>query len=460
MIDLSPLKPFFLGKAVAIFGLARSGLAAAQAFKAANIPVVLWDDDAQRRTQASKQGFVLYDLIENDLSGISALMLSPGVPLTHPAPHPVVLNAKKYQLQIISDIEILSRAIKEKNNIRTVGITGTNGKSTTTALIAHILNQAGLQAIACGNIGEPVLGITTKAGQTILVIEMSSYQIDLCPSFRPDISIFLNITPDHLDRHGTLENYISIKARLLEGQGTGIIGVDDEHTKNLFNRLQEGPRRIIPFSVIRDEQSGLSIQASNLFEHGKAILDLETLSTLKGLHNWQNVMAAYLACRTLGLDKDSIITGLQTYPGLPHRQFLVRTIGNVAYINDSKATNADATEKALKTYRNIYWIVGGKPKEGGLNGLEGLLSHVKKAYVIGEAAEDFANWLEKNNCSYEISGILEVALASAHIDAHNDTVNDQEKGAIVLLSPACASFDQFKSYEHRGDVFISEVMAL
>ncbi len=426
------------GRSVAVFGLARSGLSTIRALTGAGVKVFAWDDNEANRDEAKELGANVTELTIDKLKVCAFLVLSPGVPLTHPAPHAIVKAAQDAGIEIICDIELFSRIYK---NIRTIGITGTNGKSTTTALTHHILKSAGRPTVMGGNIGVPVFDLEIK-DNPFVVLELSSYQLDLCPTFRPEIAVLLNITPDHIERHGTLENYAASKAKIFEGQGVAIVSIDDAPSKNICEQIKAIGQRLVTPLTINVEQ----------------IAELEKNMILKGAHNHQNALAAFHACLAAGLHKDEILAGLRTFPGLPHRQFPVRTINNVTYINDSKATNAEAASKALGSYDNIYWIAGGQPKEGGLNGLESFMPRVRDAFLIGDAMDDFSAWLTRNSVNNHKSKTLDVAVRAAHIAAQKNSTKNSS--SIVLLSPACASWDQFKSYEHRGDMFTDIVNGL
>ncbi len=423
------------GKPAAVFGLARSGLAAIRALCAAGVQVFAWDDNEKSCMAAKEAGADATPLSTNVLKQCAFLLLSPGVPLHYPEPHAVVKAARAAGTEIICDIEFFHRL---RHGCKTIGITGTNGKSTTTALIEHILKEAGMDAVAGGNIGRAVFDLPVPGKDGIFVFELSSYQIDLCPTFRPDIAVLLNITPDHLDRHGTMEQYAAAKERVFEGPGAGVIGTDDDYGWAIFERAKlRGERRMISISVT-----------------DTSLMPLMQGSALKGLHNYQNILAAYAVCRELGVSENKIAAAIKTFPGLPHRQFQVRTIGNITYINDSKATNAEATDKALSSFGDIFWIAGGKPKDGGLSGLEKYADRIREAFLIGEAAWDFAIWMKNNGIAHQRSGTMKDAVAAAHAAA-------QKRGkGTVLLSPACASFDQYTSYEERGDDFTRLVGAL
>lgn len=455
MIDVTPFVKTLNDKPVAVFGLGLSGLATVRALLSAGARVIAWDDNPDSCRAAAQAGADIRPLGPDVLGACACLVLSPGVPLHYPAPHEVVSAANLAGVEIIGDLEILHRCAHGR---RTVAITGTNGKSTTTALVGHILEQAGRGVMVGGNIGRPVLAMELPAEDGVIVLEISSYQIDLCPSFKPEIAVLVNITPDHIDRHGTFDGYAAAKQRLFEGQGTAILSVDDEPCRKIHDRLiafELGQRAVVPVSVERDLDFGIVVEGGQIFDKtGKyaAPQSLNGITTLTGVHNHQNAAMAYAVCHVLGLAPDDILAHMKTYPGLPHRQFTARTINGVAYVNDSKATNAVSAGRALSSYNSIYWICGGRPKEGGLNGLELFMSRVRRAYVIGEAMEAFSAWLTLHSVEHENCGTLQAALAQAHADAQ--AARGQPGGAgVVLLSPACASFDQFKSYEERGEVF-------
>jgi UDP-N-acetylmuramoylalanine--D-glutamate ligase len=438
------------GQTWAVFGLARSGLATARALIAGGAEVRLWDDNEASRAAAAAAGFQPMQLHEAALIGCSGLALAPGVPLTHPVPNQVVANAQRAGVAVVGDIELLLRELKPT----VYGITGTNGKSTTTALLAHILKNAGRPLALGGNIGQAVLELprfeNEKAG--VYVIEMSSFQIDLTPGWQARIAVLLNITPDHLDRHGTMENYAAIKARIFAGQMAGdaaVIGVDDEYCRAIHAALakENTGRSIVPVSIREILPQGVSAVGGQLYENGKAVFALD-FPALPGAHNGQNIAAAFAAARAAGLDAEVIRTGISSFPGLKHRLQRVGSIDGIACINDSKATNADSTEKALAAFENVYWIAGGKAKEGGITSLKPLFPRIRRASLIGEAAQDFAAAL--GAVPHALCGTLDKALDDALAAARRDRVKD----AVVLLSPACASYDQFRSFEHRGDEFI------
>jgi UDP-N-acetylmuramoylalanine--D-glutamate ligase len=445
--------PDVAGKVVAVLGLGRTGMATAAALEASGATVWAWDDSAPPRA-AAPAGMVVA-LAEADWSRPAMLVMSPGIPHTWPAPHPVAALAKQAGKPLVGDIELLHRAMPLQ---RYVGITGTNGKSTTTTLIAHLLRAAGKRVAVGGNIGNAALSLEPLPGDGIYVLELSSYQLELTPTPICDVAILLTITPDHLSRPGGMDGYIDAKALILRPKGRGsigVLGVDDQPCRDLFAKLQGAGRKLIPISVEREVAGGVDALDGVLVDRTGAkpdrILDLNAIATLPGSHNWQNAAAAYLAARAMGLDRDAIVAGLASYPGLAHRQELIASIDGVRYVNDSKATNADAAAKALACYDKIHWIIGGRAKEGGLAGLDPFYPRVRHAYLIGECAGDFAKQL-RGKLPFSQCGTLDKAVAAAHRDA--------KPGSVVLLSPACASWDQYPNFEARGDDFRTLVKAL
>lgn len=453
MVDLSPIKASFKNKPLAVLGLGRSGLSVFDACKQAGIDCVLWDDGEDMRAAAINRGAVVEDFTGGDFSRFAALCLSPGIPLTHPAPHPAVLAARQAGIEVLGDMELFFRA---KPDDKTIGITGTNGKSTTTALIGHILKQAGVETAVGGNIGEAVLGLPDLGLGGVYVLELSSYQLDLMNSCSPDIAVLINISPDHLDRHGGMEGYMAAKERIFRGKGIGIAAVDDDGSAAIFARQRkEGQRRITPVSCLRPMTQGVFVSAEGeLFDGPRDVIDLNTCPALRGRHNWQNAALAYTACRAAGVDTQAIVRGLQSFTGLEHRQKIVTSLHDVTYINDSKATNDDAAAVALSTFQPIYWIAGGKDKGDGFEKCTRFLSNIRHAFLIGAAEDVMATWLDKHKKPYTRCGTLDKAVEAAHAMAQKEALGH----AAVLLSPACASFDQFKSFEQRGDVFTEAVL--
>lgn len=449
----------FSGKTVALFGLGGSGLATARALVAGGAQVTAWDDSADSVARAKAEGIGTGDLRDFDWTTAAALILSPGVPLTHPAPHWTVELAHSAGVEVIGDIELFVR----KRSAHAPGspfiaITGTNGKSTTTALIAHILSASGVDTQLGGNIGTAILTLEPPAAGRVHVIECSSYQIDLAPSLDPTAGILLNITPDHIDRHGSLEHYASVKERLVAKSDVAIVGIDDEPSAEIADRIAANGTTVLRLSRHASIETGFFATGSriDLVEGGVAtpFVDLTGIQTLRGSHNAQNAAAAIAAVRAVGVSDSDIRAGLTSFPGLKHRMQPVGRLGEVVFVNDSKATNAEAAAPALSSYDRIYWIAGGRAKEGGITSLAPFFDRIAKAYLIGEAAESFAETLS-GKVAVERSGTLELAVAAAARDAGADGVT-----AAVLLSPACASFDQYKNFEVRGDAFVSLVAGL
>jgi UDP-N-acetylmuramoylalanine--D-glutamate ligase len=492
----------FAGKRIAVFGLGGSGQATVASLLAGGALVSAWDDGEKSREAAARAGVPLVDLRSVDWSMIDALVLAPGVPLTHPAPHWSVLAAQAAGVEVIGDIEIFCRERRATApGSPFIAITGTNGKSTTTALIAHVLRAAGHDVQMGGNIGVPVLSLDPPApvaggqpkahdapvaggqpkahdapvagGQPkaheksrIHVIEMSSFQIDLTPSLAPTIGVLLNLSPDHLDRHGpaddaalAMRNYAAIKERLVAAADVALVGVDDDQCADILKRrLALGP--VAPLSARRPLKPGYCEHDGWLIcsdATGLAVKLATTagIATLRGSHNVQNALAAIAAVREWhAIDGRQAVVdwqaALASYPGLPHRMEQVGRAGKVIFINDSKATNADSTEKALASWdRDIYWIAG------GIRPLAPYFGRIAKAYLIGEASDDFAATLD-GHVDYVRCGTIAAALNAAAADAALSSGAEP----VVLLSPACASYDQFRSFEHRGDVFRDLVRAM
>ena len=482
--------PGFEGRRVAVFGLGRSGITAARALQAGGAVPILWDDGVSGRMQAEAEGFLVEDLTRADWSGFAALVLSPGAPLTHPKPHWTVERAYAAGVPVIGDVELFARALDalpRSQRPRVVAITGTNGKSTTTALIGWVLKSAGLSVHIGGNIGIGVLALPAPTPDAVYVIEVSSYQLDLTTSFAPDVAILTNISPDHLDRHGGMEGYVAAKARLFQAQGAealGLIGVDEAWGQGNAASLRAQGRRIctvstlsvipgpdaqrsepgtqtaapvaeawVPGSAAPPRNDGIEAAPGVLTINGQPIADLSATRSLPGRHNAQNAAFAYAAARALGVPHEAAVEGLMTFPGLAHRMEAVGGLDGVRFINDSKGTNADAARQALASYPSVFWIAGGKAKEGGVEALRDLFSHVAKAYLIGEAAEAFAETL--GDTPHIVAHTMERAVEMAAADAAK-AGGEQ----VVLLSPACASFDQFPDFEVRGEAFRAAVLAL
>jgi UDP-N-acetylmuramoylalanine--D-glutamate ligase len=453
----------FAGQQVAVFGLGSSGLPAARALKDGGADVVAFDDDAEKIAQAQAAGIKMLDLRKIDWTKTKALVLTPGVPLTHPKPHWTVELARKANVEVVGDIELFCRErAKSGAKCPLVAITGTNGKSTTTALTTHLLQSAGIDAQMGGNIGVPVLALAPFHAARAYVLEVSSYQIDLAPSLNPTVGILLNVTEDHLDRHGTMERYAAIKQRLaaeVENGGTAVIDIDDPYARAAADRIERAGKHVVRVSVESSLGDGYYAQGSRIMRAagGKAdaVADLAGIGSLRGTHNAQNAACALAACVALGVDLAAIQKGLASFPGLAHRMQQIGRKGHVLFVNDSKATNADSAARALASFHDIFWIAGGKPKTGGIGSLAEFFPRIRKAYLIGEAAKEFARTLEKR-VPFEISGALASAVEAAARDAAAAKLGEP----VVLLSPACASFDQYPNFEVRGKAFAEAVLAI
>jgi UDP-N-acetylmuramoylalanine--D-glutamate ligase len=459
---MTPVTTFF-GKTVAVFGLGGSGLACCAALVAGGAQVIACDDDGNGMAAAVRAGYITADLRSVSWHSFAALILAPGVPLTHPEPHWTVRMAQAAGVAVIGDIELFCRERQaHAPHAPFIAITGTNGKSTTTALTAHLMREAGFDVQMGGNIGTPILSLPPPAMNRLHVVEMSSYQIDLAPSLAPSVGILLNVSEDHLDRHGTLEHYAAVKERLVaqvQQDGTAIVGVDDEWSEAIAARVASSGRRVLRVSVTRTLEDGLYRDGSRIMlaEQGRSreLVDVDGIGSLRGAHNVQNAACAAAAALALGVSPQLVQAGLRSFPGLAHRMEQVGRRAGVLFVNDSKATNADAAARALSSFEAIYWIAGGKPKTGGIEPLVEFFPRIRKAFLIGEAAQDFAATLE-GHAPFEISGTLEQAVPAAARAALADGVRD----AVVLLSPACASFDQFRNFELRGARFKELVMDL
>ena len=453
----------FAGKRVAVFGLGGSGLASAQALIAGGADVIAFDDNAASVAKAKDAGVATADLRTIDWSKVAALLLAPGVPLTHPAPHWSVVLAKNAGAEVIGDVELFCR---ERRKLAAdspfVAITGTNGKSTTTALIHHLLKSAGRVAELGGNIGTAVLTLDPPSADRAHVVECSSYQIDLAPTLDPRVGLLINVSEDHLDRHGTIEHYAAVKERLVAGVqagGTAVIGIDDEWCAAAAERVAASGKNVVRISVRQRLTDGIFAEGGRIVRatggRTEEIANLDGIGSLRGIHNAQNAACAAGAVLALGLTPAQIQAGLRSFPGLAHRMEQVGRKGAVLFVNDSKATNADSAAQALACFSDIFWIAGGKPKTGGIVSLAGFFPRIRKAYLIGEAAEDFARTLD-GKVPTEMAGTLDRAVAAAARDAAASGL----KEPVVLLSPACASFDQFRNFEIRGDRFRDLVLAL
>lgn len=448
----------FSGKHVAVFGLGGSGVPTAKALVAGGASVLVWDDNASKVSAAQDAGLNAKDFRDIDFGALDALVLAPGVPLTHPKPHWTVDLAKAAGVEIIGDIELFCRERDaHAPNSPFIAITGTNGKSTTTALIAHILGKANRSVELGGNIGTAILSLEPAQSGRIHVVECSSYQIDLAPNLNPSVGVHLNVSPDHLDRHGTIENYASIKGRLIEKAKAAVVGIDDRYSAEIADAAETASKELTRIGIRNPVTHGLMMHGTMLVEtvdgSERDLFDLTLAPNLRGAHNAQNAAAAYAACRYVGLSDVEITTGLTSFPGLIHRMETIGQKGRVRFVNDTKATNADAAERALLSFEHIYWIAGGLPKSGGIAGLADHFPRIAKAYLIGEARDEFADTLN-GHVPTQIFDSLQEATEAASFDAAQDGAAD----ITVLLSPACASFDQFPNFEERGEAFRSTVL--
>jgi len=453
---------------IAVLGFGRSGRATAAALAAGGANVVVWDDGVDTRAAAEAEGMAVLDLTrDQNWEGVSALITSPGIPHLYPRPHPVIAKAYEMGVPVDNDIGLFFRSFatrewEEFDTIpRVIAITGSNGKSTTTALTHHILKEAGRPTQIGGNIGTGVLSLEPAHDGEVVVLELSSYQTDLARSLTPDVAVFTNLSPDHLDRHGGPGGYFAAKRRLFAegGPDRAVIGVDEAEGRYLADQLAMSPAddRVIRVSSGQKlEGFGWSVFARKGFlsEYRKgrqvASIDLREITGLPGEHNHQNACAAYAAARAVGVAPREIERAFHSFSGLPHRSQTVAEIGGVRWVNDSKATNVDAAAKALTAFANIRWIAGGMGKEGGIEAIGPHLGQVVKAYLIGHSARDFA--LQIGQTPYEIAETMEQAVARAHAEA--------QPGDTVLLAPAAASFDQYPNFEKRGEHFTALVEAL
>lgn len=417
-------------QSVAVFGLGITGLSVINFLLKSNVQTYAWDDNEDRISNAKTiyQECTLIHPDKYNWQEIKTLILSPGVPFSSPSPHWIVKLAKRFGCVIKSDIDLFLEAKKPEQKI--VGVTGTNGKSTTTSLIGHILKSAGRKVDIGGNLGVAVFEMDKNA--EIYVIELSSFQLDLMNEVKVDIAVLLNITPDHIDRHGSMENYIKIKSKLMNGSDVAIIGCENDITSRLYD---EFTGHKIPILV--------SSSPIDCFDE-----DTQRDAKINLISNAENIAAASLVCNTLEVDWDSIVDGVKSFPGLKHRNEPVGKISNVFFVNDSKATNAESSRIAIVSYNNIYWIVGGRSKQGGIESLKEHFTNIRKAFLIGESTEAFAKTMDESNVEFVECGHLESAFKLAFKEAMNS-----KEEVTVLLSPACASFDQWKNFEERGDAF-------
>ena len=441
----------FAGERIAVVGLGRAGLPAARALRRYGAEIHAWDDSPAARAEAEAAGITLDPLAT--LAGFDALLLSPGIPHILPAPHPVAARARDAGVPILGDVEFLFRVVRAaQSRARFVGITGTNGKSTTTALLAHLLSHAKVEVAAGGNLGPAALDLNILGSNGVYTLEMSSYMLERLATVRFDAAAMLNLSADHLDRHGDMAGYAAAKRRIFDRQDAScvaVLGQDDALTSASATGLAA---RVVPISGSRPCPGGVWGEDGLLSDDRGLILDLAEAPALPGAHNAENAAAATALALALGVDRAAIAAGLKTYPGLPHRQERVRAKAGVLYVNDSKATNADSAARALACYQRIHWIAGGIGKAGGIAPLAPLFGRVAHAWLIGRDAEDFAATLAAHRVPHTLAGDLATAVALAAQAAR--------AGETVLLSPAAASFDQFRSFEDRGEKFRALVMAL
>lgn len=446
----------FKHRNIAVLGLGKSGAATVAALANAGAYVVMWDDTEKGRNIAEAQlkNVSVFPPDAWDWHTLEAMVLSPGIALTHPKPHPAVALAKAHDCPIIGDIEVLYLSCEKA---RYIGITGTNGKSTTTTLIGHILQHAGVKIAVGGNLGQAALSLESLSQDGTYVLEMSSYQLDLIRTVRFNTAVLLNLSEDHIDRHGSMQGYIDAKLHIFDCQthdDVAIIGIDDSYSEAICRQMiSENFQHIIPISGKQKVQHGVYVIdgiLTNAMGASPLQIDLRQCKSLTGAHNGQNAAAAYTAARTQGIEHAVIAEALQSFKGLKHRMQWLGMIDDVAYVNDSKATNADAAEKALLSYDNIFWILGGVAKEGGIEPLASYFHKIRRAYLIGAAADQFSKTLD-GHVEYLHCETLENAFASASHDAHQSGL----KSCVVMLSPASASFDQYQNFEQRGEHFIA-----
>ncbi len=438
---------------LAVVGLGRAGLATIKALRAGGAVVHAWDDQPQARERAAERKATITSIEDMPWNDIQSLVLSPGIPLTHPEPHPAVHAARKAGCEIIGDIELLYRQQPEATYI---GITGTNGKSTTAVLTHHLLRKGGVKAELGGNIGIPALDLPPLGEQGAYVLELSSYQLDLVDQLHCNHAIWLNISPDHLDRHGDMPGYINAKQRIfrhLEAGDNITIGIDDPYSHEVYERYCRKLGKKVTITPISQDvvRGGIEVSEESVTVpvDGEALrFMLDEMPALKGRHNAQNVAAAANVALTLDVSPEAIRKGLKSFPGLEHRLEPVMTYKEIMAINDSKATNPEAAAKALAAYRRIYWIAGGVPKSDNWEMLKPYAPHIIRAYMIGQAAPSLMQAASQWGVPAMQSGSLEAAVSQAVSDAMRTNTP-----AVILLSPACASFDQFSDFEDRGRQF-------
>ena len=445
----------FAGQRFAVVGLGRNGLPVARALRGMGADVTVWDDSDSARSAASAEGLTV---AEPGMAGLDALVLSPGIAHILPRPHRLAAAARDAGVAILSDADLLYRAVRANGSqARFAGITGTNGKSTTTALLAHLLAQAGIPTAAGGNLGTASLALPLLGDDGVYVLEMSSYMLERLAQLRFDVAIMLNLSADHLDRHGDMAGYAAAKRQIFARQGStdlAVIGVEDAPSRAMAQWLRGQAAPVVTIAGQAQAQADIHMDATILTDGAGPIADMAPCPSLPGPHNAQNAAAACAAALFLGVARSALPAGLASYPGLPHRQERVGRIGGVTFINDSKATNADSTAWALACYDRVIWIAGGTAKDGGIESLAPLFGHVAHAYLIGRDAPVLAATLRQAGIAHEIVGTLAAAVAAAWRAAQDGVA------PVVLLSPACASWDQFTGFDQRGDMFRAMVQAL
>ena len=446
----------YKGTRVAVFGLGRTGIATAKALTAGGAIVSAWDDDEATRARAEAEGVPLDNIYARDWGDCAGLVLSPGIPHTLPKPHKLAEIAKAINVPILNDITLLGEAFAQEPTAKVIGVTGSNGKSTTAALIAHILAGAGYDVQLGGNIGRAVLTLEPPKPGRIYVLELSSYQLELAANLHCDVAVMTNLSPDHLDRHGDMTGYIQAKANIFTGQGhddVAVLALDESYSQSLYTQLRSQKHQDLrPVSAKRVLGDGISVLGGKLYDaaigRSQTVLSLAGHSALEGRHNAQNVGLAYAAARAVGLTIETIREGVQSFKGLTHRQERLSPIERVAFINDSKATNAAASSQALKRFSDIYWILGGQSKGDGVASLVDQLSAVKAIYVYGQDSRRLIRQLGVDHTIIQCR-TLDEATQRAFDDARGSSFQNPH----VVLSPACASFDQFANFEARGDHF-------
>lgn len=447
----------FASKQVAVYGLGRTGQSAIMSLQAGGASVVAWDDSAEAREVAEEVGAVIMDPSGWNWLGIEVLVLSPGVPLTHPEPHDIVVRARQADVPVLGDMELFARAVNASaKDVKVIAVTGTNGKSTTASLIAHLLSRNGVEPQVGGNIGVPVLDLEPPEDGMIYVLEVSSYQADLVESLRLDVVVFLNLTPDHLVRHGDMAGYMKAKMRLVErltSSGKAVIGASSRPTQELCTEFTLSRKEaLIAISSDQVLGEGVFVVGGMLYDgtlpNAEKVADISEIASLAGRHNWENAAAAYAVCNTLGMERNRFQTAFESYEGLPHRTQAVAKLDKVLFVNDSKATNLEATSKAISAFDDVYWIAGGQGKGEDFSALKHLFPNIRRAYLIGEASGEIAAALS-GEVDYVEAETLERAIALAAKEAR---VSKADR-PVVLLSPACASFDQYRDFEERGEAF-------